>query len=393
MTYAIAAGAFVAIMLGFSPRAQWPEMAAITLLAVALLAGLLAPPVRRAALKRRRLFVWTGVAMLALSLAVIPVILVYPSAVSVDVAAGGMVALLLVGSMVAWLPQMSTTVERSIQVQNLLGASRPIPQGPFSPAAEAGAALKAPVSQPGPFVRVVGPWFVAFCALPIALVVISQTMNPKAMDPSQAVAALLVFLGLILAGFLILILAAIQWTRFVATGCEPPLAKIPGRALWGWSWRLFIFGSIFRFGDKIEPWLGQQLRGAAPWMLHAMAEVALLCLTVLATPFVINLTCVALGEPGRTMEARAGIVRVTGRKIYAGAALVLAPYFLFAWASDSFGDRLTGTTAQSILGGADLIVMFLTVIAFFGYLARLYVRSIGSVQLDARTTRSHCPEA
>ena len=375
VTYAIAAVAFVAIMVGFSSQAKWPETAAMTLLAVALVAGLLAPPVRRAALQRKRAFVWAGIAIMALSVGALAMTLAYPSAVSVDLGAGASVAFLLVGSMVAWLPQMSTTMERAVQVQKSLGSGRPVPQAPFSPAAEAGEALRAPVAQWGPFLRVVGPWLLAFCVLPLVLVVLGETANPKAIDPSQAVTVLLVFLGVILSEFLILIVAAIQWTRFVATGQEPPLARLPGRALWGWAWRLFIFGSIFRFSDKIEPWLGQRLPSAEPWLLHAASSAALLCLVVLATPFAINLTSVALGDPSRAIEARAKIFRATGRRIYAGAALVLLPYFLFAWASDTFGDQVKGTTAQSTFGYVYLIVLFLTVIAFFGYLAHLYTRA------------------
>ncbi len=378
VTYAIAAIAFLAITFGFSPRAQWPQTAAIALLAVALFAGLLAPPIRRAALQHKRTFVWGGIAIIALSVGALAITLACPSLVSVDLGAGASVAFLLVGSMVAWLPQMSTTMERAVQVQKSLGTNPPVPQGTFNPTTEAGEALKAPVGQLGPFVRVVGPWLVAFCALPIALVLLGQEAKPAGMDRSQALTVLLVFLGLILAGFLILILAAIQWTRYVATGQEPPLARVPGRALWGWSWRLFIFGSIFRFGDKIEPWLGRHLPGAPPWTLHGLADAALLCLAVLATPFAIHLTSVALGDPSRAIEARSRIFRSTGRRIYVGAALVLAPYFLFAWASDTFGDYVKGTTAQSTVGYLYLIVLFLTVIAFFGYIARLYARATGT---------------
>jgi len=377
VTFAVAAVAFVAIMFGFSPRAQWPQTAAIALLAVALFAGLLAPPIRRAALQRRRTFFWAGIGIMALGIGALAVTLAYPSMISVDLGAGASVAFLLVGSMVAWLPQMSTTIERAVQVQKSLETNRPIPKGPFNPAAEAGEALRAPVGQPGPFVRVVGPWLVAFCALPIVLVVLGEAAKPAAMDRSQAVIVLLAFLGLILAGFLILILAAIQWTRFVATGQEPPLLAVPGRALWGWAWRLFIFGSIFRFSDQIEPWLTQRLPSAEPWALHTLYLAVLLCMVVLTTPFAINLTSVALGDPSRAIEARARIVRVTGPTIYAGAALVLAPYFLFAWGSDTFGDYLKGTTAQSVLGYVYLIVLFLTVVVFFGYLARLYARATG----------------
>ncbi len=372
VTYVIVAVAFVAIIFGFSPRAQWPQTVAIALVAVALFGGLMAPPIRRLALQRRRAFIWTGIAIMVLSVGAIPISLAYPSAVSVDVGAGTFADLLLVGYMVTRLPQMSTTVERAIQVQKSLGSYRNVADRPLDPATEAIEALRAPVDQLGHFIRVVGPWLAAFCALPTVLVVLDQTAKPASMDRSQAMTVLLVFLGLILAGFLILILAAIQWTRLVATGQEPALARVPGRALWGWAWRIFIFAWIFRFGDKIEPWFGQHLPSAEQWELHALSETVSLCLSVLVTPFAISLTSIALGDPGRAIEARGKIFRATGRKIYAGAAIVLAPYFLFSWAHDTFGDQAKGTAAQTALGYVYLIILFLTVIAFFGYLARLY---------------------
>ena len=313
---------------------------------------------------------------MALSVGAIPVSIVYPSVVAVDVGAGTFVALLLIGFMMATLPRMSTTVEQVVQVQKSLGPVPIVAEKPFNAVIEAVEALKAPVEQLGPFVRVVGPWLSAFCALPIVLYVLDQSAaKPAAMDSSQTMTVLLAFLGLILAGFLILILAAIQWTRFVATGQEPAWARVPGRAFLGWTWRLFIFASIFRFSDKIEPWLGQHLPSAEHWELHALSAGALLCLSVLATPFAIGLMSVALGNPGRAIETSARIVRTTGRKIYAGAAIVLAPYFLFLWADDTFGDQAKGTTVQTALGYVYLIILFLTVIAFSGYLARLYTRS------------------
>lgn len=381
VTYAIAAIVFFAIMFGFSPRTQWPATAAVGLLVVALLGALMAPAIRRAAIQRRRTFIWAGIAIIALSVAAIAISLANPSADSVDLGADAFMALLLVGSMLAWLPQMSKTMERVVQAQNSLGPRPVAPQAPYNPAAEAREALRAPLGQSGSFMRVVGPWFVVFCVLPVVLMVLGETAKSQTMDRSEAMTVLLMFLGVMLAEFLILIVASIQWTRFVATGQEPPLASIPGRALWGWAWRLFIFGSIFRFSDKIEPWLGQRLPSAEPWVLHALSCAGLLCLGVLATPFALDLTCVALGDPTRAMEVRLKVFRTAGRRIYAGAALVLAPYAFITWASDTFGDHAKGTTAQSAVVYLYIIALFLTAIAFFGYVARLYARAVEAAPL------------
>ena len=377
VTIAVATVLFIAIMFGFSPRSQWPLTAAMTVLAVALFTALLTPPIRRAALRRRRTFFWAGIAIAALGVGATAISLAYSSVIPVDLGAGATVSLLLVGMMVAWLPYGSKSVERAQQVQEKLRTDRPVAAGTFDPVAGAIEALRAPFDRMGPFVRVVGPWLTVFCALPLALILLGQTAKPQGISQAQAVEILLVFLALIIVGFLVLILAAIQWTRFMATGREPSWTSIPGRALWGWAWRLFIFGSVFRFADQIEPWLGQHLPGVEPWALHGLSNAVLLALTTLTAPFALHLTAVALGEPGRAVEVRAGIFRAAGRKLHAGAALVLAPYFLVAWLSDTFGGQVKGDIAEWTVTYVGLVMLFLTVLAFAAYLASLYARTEG----------------
>ncbi len=116
---------------------------------------------------------------------------------------------------------------------------------------------------------------------------------------------LFALLGLILAGSLILIIAAIQWTRFVATDSKPLWVSVPGGALWGWVWRLFIFGSIFRATQGIEPWLERRLPAATPLGIHAISAAATFVLAVLTTPFALSLTAAALGASAARICARA----------------------------------------------------------------------------------------
>lgn len=374
-TISIAAAVFVAIMLAFSPRSQWPTMAALIVGAVAIFAGLMTPTVRRAAQARRRLFFWTGVATLIVGAGVIVAALAFPSAISVELSADAFCAFLLVGIFLVWLPRMSAATEAAVETQKSLQATGPVGTDRISAVSEATGALSDPINRLTSFVRVVGPWFVAFCALPLVLEALNRMAKSTALSRGQATVLLLALLGLILVGYLILIIAGIQWTRFVATDHKPRWVSIPGGALWGWVWRLFIFGSIFRATQGIEPWLARRLPGVALGVLHALSEAVVYALAVLATPFALSLTAAALGATARAAEMRLRVLRTAGRKVYIGAAVVLAPFFVIAWLSDVFSGQLQGPTARMSGAYVYLIALFLTVTAFAGYLGRLYAKS------------------
>ena len=370
----MAALVFVAFVLVSTPQSDWAEMAFLTVAVGVLFVGLTVPSIRRVALARKRLFVGAGVATMALGIGVIPAMLAMPSAASVDLGTGISITLLLIGAMAAWLPYMSMNMNRATQAQRGLDATDRATIKEFSPVTEAVAALTDPLDRLRPFARVVGPWLVVFCALPLVVLPLNQMAKPH-LDKGQAEMLLLILFGAIVVGFLVLILAAIQWTRFIVTGREPSWAAVPGGALWGWGWRLFIFGSVFRSAGGIEPWLSQHLPQALPWVLHALAEAAVFSLAVMATPFATSLTSVAVNAANRAAQTRGNIYRMTGRKLYLGAALVLAPLFVVSWLSDTFAGLLEEHVAQVAITYVYLVVLFLTVVAFAGYLARLYARA------------------
>lgn len=313
--------------------------------------------------------------MLLIDAGLLAAALAFPSAFNVELSADAFCALLLVGSFLIWLPYMSATTDRAVEAQKLVRSAGPIGADRISAISEASEALSDPITQWTSFTQVVGPWFLAFCILPLLLEMLNRTAKSTPVSQGHAMLLLLALLGLILAGYLILIIVGIQWTRFVVTYRKPHPFSIPGGALWACVWRLLIFGSVFRATQGIEPWLARQLPGMAPAVLHAMSEAAVFALALLATPFALSLTAAALGASTRAAEMRMRVFRTTGRRVYLGAALVLAPFFVVAWLYDAFSAQLQGPIARMSTAYIYFIALFLTVTALAGYFGRLYAKS------------------
>jgi len=371
----MAVAVFIAIMFAFSPRSQWPTMAVLAAVLVAVFAGLMTPTVRRAAQTRRRLFIWAGVGTLIISSGVLVAALAFPSAFNVELSADAFCTLLLVGSFLIWLPYISATTDRAVEAQKLVRSAGPVGMDRISAISEATEALSDPLVQRTSFAQVVGPWFLAFCILPLLLELLNRTAKSTLTTQGHAMLFLLALLGLILAGYLILIIVGIQWTRFVVTYQKPHWFSISGGAVWACAWRLLVFGSMFRATRGIEPWLARQLPAAAPAVLQAMSDAAVFALALLATPFALSLTAAALGASTRAAEMRMRVFRTTGRSAYVGAALVLAPFFVIAWLYETFSAQLQGPVAQICTAYIYFTAMFLTVTALAGYFGRLYAKS------------------
>jgi hypothetical protein len=204
---------------------------------------------------------------------------------------------------------------------------------------------------------------------------LNQTAKSGTPSRERPIEFLFALVGLAVAGFLILIIAGIQWTRFVATDRVPGWLSIPGKALWSWAWRLFLFVSIFSRAMGVEPWLVRHIPNAAPWVLQAVSGAVVCVLAVLATPFALSLTAAALGATAQAPEMRLRVFQNAGRKLYIGAAVVLAPLVVVRWLSNIFAERIQGPAAHLAVIYACIIALFLTVTAFAGYLGRLYAKS------------------
>jgi len=372
---AITVLAFGALTLMSVPRSEAPATAVVTILLVIVFVGLMTPAVRRAAQTRKGLFVWGGIGTLVLSASVLAAVLAFPAAFNVEMGAGVFCVLSLAGSFLVALPKMSATTQRAVDAQKGLSLPSPHDGQQNLALSEATAAFLDPIHRWTDFAQVVGPWLAAFCVLPLLVGVYFLALNPAALSRGQAIAALFGLVSLFLAGYLILIVASIQWTRLVATNRKSGWASTPWRALWGWIWRLVIFGSLFRFTQGIDPWLAKQFPSLSPGALHVFSNTLVYAAVVLATPFALSLTAVALGAPTRISEMRLRVFRLAGRKLYLGAALVLAPFFVITSLGDVFSKQLQKPPAMIADTCVGLTVFFLTGIAFAGYLARLYAKA------------------
>lgn len=362
----------LAAMLALTPVSEWAQMGAIFGLMVLAIAALSVRTARRFILGHPRSITGAGIGAVAISLFVLFSALSSPS---VDPEAGGTAAalLILVGSLVIALPFMAKRVEKDTAVLATEGAAQRT-SGAFSPEAEVKGILAELVEHRGALLRVVGPWFLLFCVVPLAFINVDYW---KGLADGDRGAAMMILLGLVvvvLAELAFLFVAMIQWTRFAATKQEPRLTAFPGKALWGWAWRWFIYGAGFRSLDGLEPWLKEHLPAAAQWQLDGVQGLLGFVVLVLFSPFLLVLPAVALNAADKGIAASMRGFRLVGRKYYLAAALILAPYALASWGLGVLYDHHKGPAAAVTNVGASVILLFVTMIVGMTYLTRIYLR-------------------
>ena len=347
-------------------------MGAIFGLTVPLIAALQVPKARRFILRHPRSTITFGIGAVAISVLVLFCTLSSPS---VDPEASGtaVALLILIGSLVISLPFMAKRAEKDVAVWKATEAAQRSP-GTFSPEGEVRAVLEELNENRGALFRVVGPWFMLFCALPMVFINVDYWKGLADRDRGSAMMILLGFVVVVLAELAFLFVAMIQWARFAATKQEPKLTAFPGRALWGWAWRWFIYSALFRFLDRIEPWLKTQLPGAAQWQLDGLQGLIGLVAFVLFSPFALVLTAVALDAADKGIAASMRGFRLVGRKYYLGSALILTPYAVASWALGVLFDYDKGPAARAVNAEASLILFFVTTIVGMTYLTRIYLR-------------------
>ncbi|MGH6957896.1 MAG: hypothetical protein ACREEW_14615, partial [Caulobacteraceae bacterium] len=198
--------------------------------------------------------------------------------------------------------------------------------------------------------------------------------NPFAGNRELAEVWLLGLLIFLIVEIGLALVAAIQWTRFVATEREPSWRDFPGKALWGWFWRWIILGVIFRATDGIEAWLKSQMAGAATWQAQGVDGLIVFAALVLASPFALGLPTVALGLTGRGAESRIRAIRVAGRKYYLGAAIILAPSFLLIWLLNLVPVRSAPWGLLAVVGISEVFVLVATVLISLTYVTQVYLK-------------------
>lgn len=285
--------------------------------------------------------------------------------------------LMVVGAFVLTLPFTARLIESFAPVANaeprFSAAQRP--PGAFGPLGEAGDALAHLRDHRGALLRVVGPWLLVCCALPMLFLMADW----KSFAERGAGSALTVLLGLnllILAELAFLCVAMIQWARFTATGQEARLTDFPGRALWGLAWRGAICAPLLGFLAQVEPLARAYLSTASQWQLDGLVSLVGFLILVLLSPFALVLSAVALDAPDKGVAASQRVFRLTGRKFYLGAAAILAPYALASWGLDLLHDDATTLTVTAAIGYSVISTLLLFGVAAVAttYLTQIYVR-------------------
>lgn len=373
---AVVFAAVLAAMLAFTPVSEWAQMGAIFGVMMLAIVALQVTAVRRFILRHPRSTIAVGVGVVGVSLFVLFSALSSPS---VDPEVGGTASafLMLVGSLAVALPFMAKRVEKDTAVWKATETVQRTP-GAFSPEAEVKDILAELIDQRGALLRVVGPWFLLFCVLPMVFVNVDYWKALADRDRGSAMMILLGLVVVVLAELAFVFVAMIQWTRFAATKQEPRLTAFPGKALWGWAWRWFIYGAIFRSLDQIEPWLKEQLPAAAQWQLDGLQGFIGFAALILISPFALVLPAVALDAADKGIAASMRGFRLVGRKFYLGTALILGPYAVAAWALGILSDNYKEPAAVAANVGASLILLFGTTIVGMTYLTRVYLRGTGA---------------
>jgi len=280
---------------------------------------------------------------------------------------------MLTGSFILLLPFIVQFAERSAAVANAQppASAAKRQRDAFSPVDEAWAALKHVRDHYGALLRVVAPWLLICCALPM-IVVIADWKSFAERGLGSAVMVLLGLNLLSLAELALLCVAMIQWTRFTATGPHPRLTAFPGRALWGWAWRGLIFAPLLVFVAQIEPWARTHLPDAPQWQLAGLVGVAGFVVLVLLSPLALVLSAVALEAPDKSLAASMRGYRLVGRKFLLGAATILAPYALATWRPFPLYDDANTLVAIADVTVSNLLLFGVALVATT-YLTRIYL--------------------
>lgn len=370
----VMAGVF-GTMLALTPASDRAQMGATFGLLAALITALQAPPIRQFILRHRRGAIAVGIGAVGIT----PLVFfsgLSPLSFDPQVVGTATAFLTMVGSLVIFLPFMARRLERDVAALKADGwkAAAQRAPGAFSPGNEVKAVLAELSDHRGALLRVVGPWFFLFCVLPVLFMNVGYSKEFADRDRGFALMILLVLLILLLTELALLSVAMIQWARFTATRREPRLTAFPAKALWGWAWRWFICGVLFRSLDRIEPWLKAHLATATQWQLDGLLGLIGFIMLVFFSPFALVLPAVALDAADKGIVASMRGFRLVGRKYYLGAAMILAPYALATWGLGVAYDHYKGPVAAVANVGASVILLFITMIVGMTYLTRIYLR-------------------
>jgi len=331
-------------------------------------------PLAAALAVRLRLLVAIGVALVLASFAAMAAgITIWPTLFS-GRAIGLAIWPMLIGSAIAYVPFTARNMNRSWAELEERRRSPPKIVPAMQAKGNVAEALVLLSRERDAVAWEAGPWFVAYCSLPLVLLAMIAT---KPISKVEAIETLWGLVAFLLAFAALPMIASIRWTRYLATGQRGSLLSVPIGALWGFLWRWLFAGVFIRFVNGAEPWLKSQLPSASHWFLSALADLFSLLVLVLASPWAMVFIAVALGAQDRSTHAALKIARGSGRGIYLGMLLILAPSTVLLWLTGLVptGHDMTGASWAAYLAFA--LIYFVTLIVATTYLTNLYLRGSG----------------
>lgn len=369
LTLAVVGAIVAALAIAFAPAEDRFSVIGAFALTFLVAAALTARTVRRFAVGRPRAVIVAGIGLCVMSFGLM---ITSPGAPPAGhgLADQGPGLLLLAG---LWLVMLPFAARRVASDLALMQGEPPLASGDFAPWAEVQASVEALIRRNGPLLRLVGPWFLFVCLA--SLVFADPYWSALLGRRRDLIYAILAgALSIVLLSLLASFVAAIQWTRFSATGREPALTDFPGRALWGWTWRWFVYGALFRSLNKLHPWLLTHLPTAAPWQAAGVEAVIKLAAMVIFSPFALIFPAVALDAANKGVTVSMRGYRLVGPRYLLGAAIILAPYSAAMWALDATSnpDQSQATTAARIV--VSTLLAFATLIVGATYATGVYLR-------------------
>jgi len=360
--------ALVAASIFTPPEQKISVVSAVALMFAAIFAAQW-PPITSLILRRPQQTLAVGIGLTVVGLLAIPAVVLWFPEREKLLATGAHLPVVL-GVTIAVLP-------RSLKATARFKAATPdqaevAARQPFRPAGEAADALGMLSRERAALVRIVGPWTMLFCLLPLAFV--DMTFWKPVIEKHLAFAALSL-LGVLLLMLSLPLVAAIQWARHLATGRTPRPFDVPFGALWGVFWRLFFTGAILRVIDAASPWLKDHLPSAAPWVVDGLSGLVTLLVLVLASPFAMVFVAVALAAKDKSITTAMQAARSVGRRFYLGMLLILAPIIVLSWLEDLAPKASDLSVAQWAIYFGWALALFATVIVATTYLTRIYLRS------------------
>jgi hypothetical protein len=234
------------------------------------------------------------------------------------------------------------------------------------------------------FLQIAGPWALLMSAGLVAGVITGNNLNH---DRAKATMLLWGVLVLLLGLVASIPIVAVAWHRWIVDGRLPKrFVALPDSAMWGYLFRLWLFGAALGTIDRwISPNVAALALSAHLPNAGAIGDVAGNVADVLAIMLVssvaLRLPAIAVGDRDFVLS----VASIQGRKMWPGLPLGLVlsivPFYFLGWAFDQGYDAFLKPKASSshmdwasaASLGLGLFVAYATVASVATYLSKAYI--------------------